>query len=157
MISLHWSITVLHHLMIIVFVLKISQSGYILTRGKYFLGLRHDRFWNSLELILEFHKNLYKIPLEFLELLWNSNNSIGITARWEISVISPSHFDFFLLIGWNFQNKKQWSLILEYKAKTTYTTLSIRFKIHMKIHWNSTLLTMWYTLFLLCTPELIRA
>jgi hypothetical protein len=25
-------------------------------------------------------------------------------------------------------------LTLEYKAKTTYTTLSIRFKIHMKIH-----------------------
>jgi hypothetical protein len=25
--------------------------------------------WNYLELFLEFHKNLYKIPLEFLELL----------------------------------------------------------------------------------------
>jgi hypothetical protein len=45
-------------------------------------------------------------------------------------------------------------ITLEYKAKTTYTTLSIRIKIHMKIHRNSTLLTMWYTLFLLCTPEL---
>jgi hypothetical protein len=44
------------------------------------------------------------------------------------------------------------SFILEYKAKTTNTTLSIRFKIHMKIHWFSTLLTMWYLLFLPCTP-----
>jgi hypothetical protein len=47
------------------------------------------------------------------------------------------------------------STILEYKAKTTYTTLSVRFKIHMKIHWNSTFLTMWYTLFLLCTLAFI--
>ncbi len=46
--------------------------------------------WNYLELFLEFHKNLDKIPLEVLELLWNYWNSIGITARWEISIISPS-------------------------------------------------------------------
>jgi hypothetical protein len=36
--------------------------------------------WNYLELFLEFHKNLRKIPLEFLELLWNSWNSNGITG-----------------------------------------------------------------------------
>jgi hypothetical protein len=37
--------------------------------------------WNYLELFFEFLQNLHKIPLEFLELLWNSWNSIGITAR----------------------------------------------------------------------------
>jgi hypothetical protein len=36
--------------------------------------------WNYLELFLEFLENLHKIPLEFLELLWNSWNSNGITG-----------------------------------------------------------------------------
>jgi hypothetical protein len=46
--------------------------------------------WNYLELFLEFLENLHKIPMEFSELLWNS---FGITARLEISIISPSPLD----------------------------------------------------------------
>jgi hypothetical protein len=34
--------------------------------------------WNYLEIFLEFLENLHKIPLEFLELLWNYWNSDGI-------------------------------------------------------------------------------
>jgi hypothetical protein len=48
---------------------------------------------------LEFLENLHKIPLEFLELLWNSWNSFGISARWEISIISSSSIDNLLKIG----------------------------------------------------------
>ncbi len=44
-----------------------------------------------------------------------------------------------------------WST-LEYKAKTTHTTMSIKFKIHSWTLWFLTLLTLWYALFLFCTP-----
>ncbi len=68
--------------------------------------------------------------------------------------------DFFMLKLQNLELPRNLFAIalpdLEYKAKTKYTTLSIRFKIHMKIHWNSTLLTMWYTLFLLCSPVVFK-
>ncbi len=43
-------------------------------------------------------------------------------------------------------------IALEYKAKTTHTTMSIRFKIQSLMPWFLFLLTLWYTLFLLCTP-----
>jgi hypothetical protein len=45
--------------------------------------------------------------------------------------------------------------LLEYKAKTTYTTLSIRSNFNVFLYEFWTLSTMWYTLFLLCTPELL--
>jgi hypothetical protein len=41
-----------------------------------FLGIT----WNYLELFMEFLENLHKIPLEFLELLWNYWNSNRITG-----------------------------------------------------------------------------
>jgi hypothetical protein len=43
-------------------------------------------------------------------------------------------------------------ITLEYKAKTTHTTMSIGLKFHSKIPWFWTLLTLWYALFLPCTP-----
>ncbi len=50
-----------------------------------------------------------------------------------------------------FWNHKMFT-ILEYKAKTAHTTMSIRFKIHPKMPWFCNLLTLWYALFLPCTP-----
>jgi hypothetical protein len=45
--------------------------------------------------------------------------------------------------------------LLEYKAKTTHTTMSIGFKIETSMNEFWTLLTLWYALFLPCTPEYI--
>jgi hypothetical protein len=49
-------------------------------------------------------------------------------------------------------NSRVHEVSLEPQAKTTYTTLSIRLKFQTKTHIFPTILTMWYTLFLLCTP-----
>jgi hypothetical protein len=43
-------------------------------------------------------------------------------------------------------------MALEYKAKTKHTTMSIRFKIKASMNEFWTLLTLWYALFLPCTP-----
>ncbi len=46
---------------------------------------------------------------------------------------------------------------LEYKAKTTNTTLSIRSKIKVSMNEFWPLLTLWYSLFLPCTPEIWKS
>ncbi len=54
------------------------------------------------------------------------------------------------------EHTRQRICILEYKAKTTYTTLSIRLNFNVFSYEFWTLSAMWYTLFFLRTPAYCR-